>query len=44
MLLAAWGAGVGIPAYLTSVVAEVTGTPARPFAQWAADNVAAFTR
>jgi uncharacterized protein YbjT (DUF2867 family) len=44
MLLAAWGAGVGIPAYLTSVVAKVTGTPARPFAQWAADNVAAFTR
>jgi uncharacterized protein YbjT (DUF2867 family) len=44
MLLAAWGAAVGIPAYVTSTVAEVTGTPARPFAQWAADNVAAFTR
>jgi uncharacterized protein YbjT (DUF2867 family) len=44
MLLAAWGAAVGIPAYVTSTVAGVTGTPARQFAQWAANNVAAFTR
>jgi len=35
MLLAAWGATAGIPAYVTSTVAEVTGTPARTFAEWA---------
>jgi hypothetical protein len=42
MLLAAWDAALGVPAYVTSTVAEVTGTPARSFAEWAAANVAAF--
>jgi hypothetical protein len=42
MLLAAWGAALGVPAYVTSTVAEVTGTPARSFAEWAAANAAAF--
>jgi uncharacterized protein YbjT (DUF2867 family) len=42
MLLAAWGAAAGIPAYVTSTVAEVTGTPARSFAEWATANVSAF--
>jgi uncharacterized protein YbjT (DUF2867 family) len=42
MLLAAWGAALGVPAYVTSPVAEVTGTRARTFAEWAAANAAAF--
>ena len=42
MLLAAWGAAEGVPAYVTSTVAEVTGRPARSFAEWAVANAAAF--
>lgn len=42
MLLDAWGAAVDLPAYVASTVAELTGAPARTFAQWAADNVGAF--
>lgn len=42
MLLAAWHAAVGQPAYVTSTVAEITGSPARPFRQWAADHADAF--
>jgi uncharacterized protein YbjT (DUF2867 family) len=42
MLLSAWGAAAGIPAYVTSTVADVTGTPARTFAEWAAAHVDAF--
>jgi uncharacterized protein YbjT (DUF2867 family) len=42
MLLAAWGAAVGIPAYVTSTVADVAGTPARSFAEWAVANAGAF--
>jgi hypothetical protein len=42
MLLAAWGAAVGHPAIVTTTVADVTGTPARPFAQWVADHADAF--
>jgi hypothetical protein len=41
-LLAAWGAAAGLPAYVTSTVAEVTGVPARSFAEWAVANAAAF--
>jgi uncharacterized protein YbjT (DUF2867 family) len=44
MLLAAWGAAVGRPAYVTSTVAEITGSPARPFRQWAADHADAFRK
>ena len=42
MLLDAWAASLGQPAFLTSTVAEITGRPARPFDQWAADHAAAF--
>lgn len=42
MLLAAWAAAVGVPAYVTSTVADITGTTARSFAEWAVENVAAF--
>jgi uncharacterized protein YbjT (DUF2867 family) len=44
MLLSAWGAALGHPAFVTSTVAEITGEPARTFAGWAADNAAAFSR
>jgi uncharacterized protein YbjT (DUF2867 family) len=42
MLLNAWAAAVGIPAFVTSTVAQITGRPARPFRTWAADHAAAF--
>lgn len=35
MLLAAWEAAVGLPAYVTTAVADVTGAPARSFRDWA---------
>jgi hypothetical protein len=43
MLLAAWGATIGTPAFVTSTVADVLGSAARTFRQWVADNAAAFT-
>ena len=42
MLLSAWCATLGRPAFVTSTVADVTGSPARTFRQWAADHAAAF--
>ena len=42
MLLDAWGATMGRPAFVTSRVADILGS-ARPFRQWVADNVTAFT-
>jgi uncharacterized protein YbjT (DUF2867 family) len=42
MLLAAWGATIGRPAFVTSNVGDVTGSPARTFRQWATDHAAAF--
>jgi len=42
MLLNAWGAALGHPAHVTSTVAEVTGTPARSFRDWARDHADAF--
>ena len=42
MLLAAWHAALGRPAYVTSTVADVTGSPARAFRRWAADHADAF--
>lgn len=42
MLLNAWGATLGHRAYVTSTVAEVTGTPARSFRDWAGDHADAF--
>ena len=44
MLLAAWGAAIGRPAFVTSTVADVTGSPARTFRQWVADHADAFRR
>jgi len=42
MLLGAWGAALGRPAYVTSAVREILGAPPRTFHQWAADHAAAF--
>lgn len=43
MLLAAWNAAVGQPAYVTTAVADILGVAPRTFRQWAVDNAAAFT-
>jgi uncharacterized protein YbjT (DUF2867 family) len=42
MLLDAWSAAAGLPAFVTSTVEEVTGTPARTFLDWATDHAADF--
>jgi uncharacterized protein YbjT (DUF2867 family) len=42
MLLAAWAAAASRPALVTSTVAEITGTPARTFRDWATDHAARF--
>jgi uncharacterized protein YbjT (DUF2867 family) len=42
MLLAAWGATIGRPAFVTSTVSDVIGSPPRTFQQWVADHAAAF--
>lgn len=42
MLLGAWQAALGRPAFVTSAVQEITASPPRTFYQWAADNAAAF--
>ncbi len=42
MLLAAWGAAIGRPAFMTSTVFDVVGSPPRTFHQWATDHAAAF--
>ena len=42
MLLDAWGATMGRPAFVTPAVAEILGS-ARPFRQRAADHATAFT-
>jgi uncharacterized protein YbjT (DUF2867 family) len=42
MLLDAWAAAVGQPAFVTSTVAEITGAPARTFHEWATDHAAEF--
>jgi len=42
MLLAAWGATIGRPAFVTSTVSDVLGSPARSFRQWVADHRGAF--
>lgn len=43
MLLTAWAATMGRPAYVTTAAADVLGRPARTLRQWAVDNAAAFT-
>ncbi len=42
MLLDAWAAALGQPAFVTSTVAEITRAPARTFRDWAADHAAEF--
>ena len=42
MLLAAWGAAVGHPAYVTTKVADLTGAPARSFHDWVAEHADSF--
>jgi len=44
MLLDAWKAAVGRPAFVTSAVQEIIGSPPRTFYQWAADNASAFAK
>jgi uncharacterized protein YbjT (DUF2867 family) len=42
MLLAAWGATMGRPAFMTSTVFDILGSPPRSFRQWVADHATAF--
>ena len=42
MLLNAWGASVGRPAFVTSSIRDILAAPARTFQQWAADHTGAF--
>jgi len=42
MLLAAWGATMGRPAFITSTVFDILGSPPRSFRQWVADHATAF--
>ncbi len=43
MLLGAWGATIGQPAFVTTSVFDVVGSPARTFHQWALDHADAFS-
>jgi uncharacterized protein YbjT (DUF2867 family) len=42
MLLAAWGATMGRPAFITSTVFDILGSAPRSFHQWVADHATAF--
>jgi uncharacterized protein YbjT (DUF2867 family) len=42
MLLAAWRAALGRPAFVTSAIEEIVGSPPRTFYRWAADHASAF--
>jgi uncharacterized protein YbjT (DUF2867 family) len=42
MLLAAWGAAIGRPAFMSSAVADVVKKPPRSFRQWVTDHADAF--
>jgi uncharacterized protein YbjT (DUF2867 family) len=42
MLLDAWRAALGQPAYMSNTVSEITGRKARTFREWANDHAAAF--
>jgi uncharacterized protein YbjT (DUF2867 family) len=44
MLLDAWSAALGRPAFVTSTIADVTGTPARTFREWVIEHAAAFSQ
>ena len=41
-LLDAWAAAMGQPAFVTSTVADLTGSPARSFTEWATEHAAQF--
>jgi uncharacterized protein YbjT (DUF2867 family) len=43
MLLAAWGATMGRPAFITSTVPDILGSAPRSFRRWAVDHATAFT-
>lgn len=43
MLLDAWGATIGRPAFVTSTVSDILGSAPRSFRQWAADHANSFT-
>jgi len=42
MLLDAWAAAIGLPAFVTSTFEEITGAPARTFREWATDHAPDF--
>jgi hypothetical protein len=42
MLLDAWAAASGQPAFVTSTVRDITGAPARAFADWVTDHAREF--
>jgi uncharacterized protein YbjT (DUF2867 family) len=42
MLLAAWEATMGHPAYVTSSVSDILGSPPRSFRRWATDHASEF--
>ena len=42
MLLDAWRAAAGLPAYMTSTVEAITGAPARSFETWVTDGISHF--
>ena len=42
MLLNAWAAAIGQPAFVTSTCADITGAPAHTFFEWATDHAAEF--
>ncbi|HLW16570.1 MAG TPA: NmrA family transcriptional regulator, partial [Actinomycetota bacterium] len=42
MLLTAWGATLGRPAFVTSTLFDILGSPPRTFRQWVADHATAF--
>ena len=41
-LLSAWGAAVGLPAFISTTFSEITGTRPRTFRQWAGDHAGEF--
>jgi uncharacterized protein YbjT (DUF2867 family) len=41
-LLSAWGAAVGLPAFLSTTFADITGFRPRTFREWADDHAAEF--
>ncbi len=42
MLLRAWGAALGQPAFVSSSFADLTGRVSRPFLEWATDHASEF--